>query len=242
MRRAEPSREGFVRAVLAGAEPQVLQDGCTAAGVVLGGEAFAGLVSAGVLDAAGHPRPEARAWLKRRLLDEGAFQAQHRMLQPETGGVVRDLTESPLARLAAGAEPFLAPHQVDAGEQIRRLFERANLRQRVTMSYSADRVAGNAGGGRARDLSDLAIDARRRLNELLADLPADCAGVVLDVCGFLKGLQQVESERGWPRRSAKLVLRIGLDQAARSLGLSAVASGPSQGRTRHWGERPTELG
>ncbi len=56
------------------------------------------------------------------------------MLQPEADGVVRDLSESPLARLAAGAEPFLAPHQVDAGEQVRRLFERANLRQRVTMS------------------------------------------------------------------------------------------------------------
>lgn len=213
-----------------------------AAGVALGGEVFAGLVSAGVLDATGRPRPEARAWLKRRLLDEGAFQAQHRLLKPEAGGVVRDLSQSPLARLAAGAEPFLEPHQVDAGEQVRRLFERANLRQRVTMSYSADRVAGMQGGGRERDLSDLSIDARRRLGALMAELPADCAGVVLDVCGFLKGLQQVESERGWPRRSAKLVLRIGLDQAARMLGLSAVAKGPAEGRTRHWGDRPTELG
>jgi hypothetical protein len=108
------------------------------------------------------------------------------------------------------------------------------------MSYSPDRVAGTPGAG--AELSDLAIDARRRLATVLDQLPADCAGVVLDVCGYLKGLQLVESERGWPRRSAKLVLRIGLDQAAGLLGLGAEARGPDTARARHWGERPDIVG
>jgi hypothetical protein len=69
--------------------------------------------------------------------------------------------------------------------------------------------------------------------------------VVLDVCGLLKGLQEVERERGWPRRSAKLVLRIGLDQLAQHYGLGAVARGSVNGRTRQWMEndaRPNVFG
>jgi hypothetical protein len=74
-----------------------------------------------------------------------------------------------------------------------------------------------------------------RLYELL---PRDCAEVVLDVCGLEKGLQQVETERGWPRRSAKLVLRIGLDRLAELWGIGAVAVGRGSG-ARAWmdGER-----
>ena len=64
--------------------------------------------------------------------------------------------------------------------------------------------------------------------------------MVLDVCGLLKGLQQVESERGWPRRSAKLVLRIGLEQAAGFFGLTGVPAGKA--KSRMWGERPTVVG
>ena len=78
----------------------------------------------------------------------------------------------------------------------------------------------------------MAADARRMLAKLHIVLPRDCAGVVMDVCGALKGLQQIETERGWPRRSAKLVLRIGLDRLAEHWGLDAVAEGPERGRLR----------
>jgi hypothetical protein len=82
----------------------------------------------------------------------------------------------------------------------------------------------------------MAADARRRLASLMRALPRDCADVVLDVCGLEKGLQAIEAERGWPRRSAKLVLRIGLDQLARHFGLDAEASGRDRAPLRGWME------
>jgi len=156
------------------------------------------------------------------------------------------LDESPLARLAVsrnGEEPFLLAHQVEAGERMRRLVERARLSPRLTMSYDANRMPGGSGPSAANDLSDSAVDARRKLDAVAALLPADCRGVVFDVCGLLKGLQTVETERGWPRRSAKMVLRIGLEQLAAHWGLSAQARGNESGGIGGWLEqRPLMFG
>ncbi len=212
-------------ALLTADEVQALQaDG------VIGGDRLRAVVLAGTAQ-----------WLKRQILEVDAFAAQHREVVPGPEGVPLNLAESPLARLAAtsGGEPaFLARHQVEAGERVRRLVERARLNPRLTMNYSAAQVAGGKGASRAGDMSDMAADARKALARLHEALPRDCAEVVLDVCGLEKGLQQVESERGWPRRSAKLVLRIGLDRLAEVWGIGTVAVG-REGRSRAWmeGER-----
>ena len=79
-----------------------------------------------------------------------------------------------------------------------------------------------------------AMSARQRLNQLALALPADCWGVLFDVCGLGKGLQTVETERRWPRRSAKLVLRIGLNQLAAHWGLEHQAQGRDESAMRGW--------
>ncbi len=198
------------------------------------------LIASGVLDGDARTcraRPEAAQWLKRAMLDADAFAAQHRIAAPGPEASTVNLAESPLARLAfatAGeSEAFLSPHQVEAGERVRRLAERARLQPRLTMSYSAAHVA-TKGAGHAAEIGDLAADAKRQLAEIHDVLPRDCAGVVMDVCGLLKGLQLVEAERGWPRRSAKLVLRIGLDRLAEVWGIGAVAVGSESRRARKW--------
>lgn len=139
-----------------------------------------------------------------------------------------------LSRLAAaGADAFLQPHHVEAGERVRRLVDRARLQPRLTMAYSPSHTAGISGRG-ATDISDLAAEARRDIAAIHRLLPRDCAGVVLDVCGLAKGLQEVERERGWPRRSAKLVLRIGLEQLAQHYGLDPAARGGTTAASRSW--------
>lgn len=205
------------------------------------------LVSQGVVAGDGAqcwPNAETGAWCKRQAAG-GDFAAQHRILGVNSDAIAVNLGESPLARLATagkdGSSPFLAPHQVEAGERLRRLIERARLVPRTTMSYDPART-GSKGQAAPADITDFAADARRQLQRISKALPPDCCGVLVDVCGMLKGLQQVETERGWPRRSAKLVLRIGLDQLAEHFGLAAMAQGPAGASVSAWlGERPTRF-
>ena len=208
------------------------------------------LIGSGVLagDRSGcRPGPDVRSWLRRQLLPDDGLAGQHRDVMQSGTGVLINRAESPLARLASvqagDSAPFLMPHQVEAGERLRRLVDRAALLPRLTMSYDPTRTAG--GRSAAGEIGDMAADARRMLARAMAAMPAECAGVVLDVCGLEKGLQQVESERSWPRRSAKLVLRIGLDQLARHFGLAPAAVGRDIGRMLAWmeeGGRPPMFG
>ncbi len=249
MPRAGKAALRFVRALLAGAIGTRDGDAFAAGDIRLEVGLVHELVTAGVLAGDAEtcrPLAETLQWLKRQLLDEDAFAAQHRVMVADRDGTAHNLAESALARLAVGSgedAPFLKPHHVEAGQRVGRLVERAQLQPRLTMSYSP---AHTASGNRDRvgDLGGMAADARKALAELHRQLPRDCADVILDICGFGKGLQQVESERGWPRRSAKLVLRIGLDRLAEIYGLGEVANGPEVGRRRGWMgvARPTEFG
>ena len=146
--RRETGLQSFVRGLLAGAEAHrtgksyLLADGrCAEADTVTG------LLEAGVLAGGGgrcRANGETRAWLKRSLLDANAFAAQHRVVGTRASGESVNLIESPLARLAFGHVAFLKPYHVETGERVRQLVDRAQLQPRLTMTYSASRVAGGA--------------------------------------------------------------------------------------------------
>ncbi|MHB1110089.1 MAG: DUF6456 domain-containing protein [Devosia sp.] len=253
MQRADRRTMRFVRALLAGDEATRALSGHFVARdadrkATLGETMVRELIAQGVLEGDGNicrATREARSWLKRQMVESDGFAAQHRTEAQSPGGPVLNLDESPLGRLAVAsrgeAAPFLERHQVEAGERVRRLAERARLQPRLTMDYSGAHTASRGTSRGGAEIGDLAADARRALAGIHLVLPRDCAGVVLDVCGLLKGLQTVESERGWPRRSAKLVLRIGLEQLAQHFGLAPVAVGVASGRRRAWmgkGARP----
>ena len=149
-----------------------------------------------------------------------------------------------LARLASNRDgpAFLAPHHLAAAERLEQLVRQAQLAPRVTMSYSPANVGGRSSSSNGVETaSDGAADARLRLSRIASTLPADCWGVLFDVCGLGKGLQLIETERRWPRRSAKLVLRIGLEQLAGHFGLTQTAEGRATGRSRSWLEERLPL-
>jgi hypothetical protein len=154
--------------------------------------------------------------------------------------------ESSLLRLASarnGEEAFLAPHHLAAANRFERLIARAMLGPRLTMSYDPARASGGqrGTGNAVVEMTDTAAEARQKLNRLASGLPRDCWNVVFDVCGMGKGLQTIETERAWPRRSAKLVLRVALDQLAGEFGLLPHVAGSAGGATRNWLEERLPL-
>lgn len=149
-----------------------------------------------------------------------------------------------MSRTKKSATGFLEPHHLEAARRVAGLFERAHLSQRVTMRYAPVPATTRNTGARG-EITDMAADARKALAVIYRSLPSDCAAVVMEVCCYDKGLQAIEAERGWPRRSAKLVLRIGLDHLAARFGLSATARGPDAQACYGWmdeGAKPSEIG
>ncbi len=74
-------------------------------------------------------------------------------------------------------------------------------------------------------MTDLIIASRQRVRLALDACGPEFSGILLDVCCFLRGLEDVERERGWPSRSAKVVLQLALDRLARHYGLRSDTKG-----------------
>lgn len=178
------------------------------------------------------------------------FLAQHREIveavekQP-AGGETRRLrvnaAESPLQFLARrrgrGGRPLIDAAGLEAGERLRRDITMGQILPSVTSRWDP---VGGQGAGNLRDpasASDAVIAARQRVQRALKAVGPEFADLLLDVCGFLKGLETVERERGWPARSAKLVLGMALARLAEHYGLAVEARGPVRARTtRLWRE------
>lgn len=185
-----------------------------------------------------------RAHVRRSEAPAEPFRAQHSRIahvaEKDSPPALVNERESPLAWLARrkdrAGRPFLEPAQIEAGERFRRDVERAHLLQRVTANWEAPTHSGSRGAGAGAQVSELAMDARRRFSRACDAVGPDLSGLLIDVCGYLKRLEIVESERGWPARSGKIVLRIALQRLAGHYGLASEARGPARaGAPLHWG-------
>lgn len=152
--------------------------------------------------------------------------------------VTVDESESPLAWLARrrgrSGRALIEAHQLQAGERLRADFTRANLMPRTTSNWASPVASDRRGGERAAHFSETMIAARQRVHAALDAAGPEFAGLLVDVCCFLKGLADIERERTWPARSAKVVLQLGLDRLARHYGYAGEAHGPARAHLRTW--------
>jgi hypothetical protein len=177
--------------------------------------------------------------------DIDSFRAQH--LRPRgdsiatehgRAAVTRDDNESPLAWLARrkgrDGRALIEPHQLQAGERLRADFTRAHLMPRTTSNWESPIAGGRRSVGSAGYFTDMVIAARQRVRHALDTVGPEFAGLLMDVCCFLKRLEDIERERAWPARSAKVVLQLALDRLARHYGFAGEARGAGRAEMRTW--------
>jgi hypothetical protein len=166
-------------------------------------------------------------------LENGArFTEQHqilttRLIKDERGReryVVANAAESPLTLLERRGWINAAEYQ--AGEKLRRDYTMGQLSPRLGVDYSAPIHT----RGHRSDMAETTLAARQRFNLALKAAGPSLAEILFDVCCYLKGLEESERARGWPRGSAKVVLRLALERLAHFYGMAA----PTRASTRSW--------
>lgn len=165
--------------------------------------------------------------------------AQKENLRIAPDAVLVNDSESPLAWLArrkdTDGRPMLDAVQFAAGERLRADFTRAAMMPRTGADLTAPVARGRRGGSDSMEhFSDVVIAAKQRVNLAIEAVGPEFSGLLLDVCCFLKGLEIVERERRWPRRTSKIVLGLALDRLARHYGLAAEIAGRRHSGLRAW--------
>lgn len=170
------------------------------------------------------------AWRRRQEARDTPFREQHGALRrPGNGeGPAVDLAESPLAwlhrRRDRDGRPMIGDAAFAAGERLRADFTLGNMTPRMSIRWDGQPSSGGGGGG-AGELTDTALAARQRLRRAVDAVGPELSGVLIDVCCFLKGMEEVERDRHWPARSAKTILGLALARLARHYGLGDEAIG-----------------
>jgi hypothetical protein len=156
-----------------------------------------------------------------------------------------NLAESPISWLARrrdkDGQPLISEEEFNAGERLRADFWFPQMTPRVTANWDATASSASqrrSAPGTGSDVQDSVIAAAERVRRALAAVGPELAGVLIDVCCHLKGLEEAERRAGWPQRCGKIVLRLALTSLARHYGLirgEAAGPRPAAGRVRHWG-------
>lgn len=186
------------------------------------------------------------AWLARRAGGNEAFRRQHSIegekwvpgRGPSDTAPARlraNLAESPLGWLRRRRGPdgaaLISDLQFEAGERLRADFTLAQMMPRTTADWSMPLAGQRRAAGDALTPGETALAARERFQRALQAVGPGLADPLVDVCCYLKGLEQAEREYGWPRRTGKVVLAIALDRLVLHYGL---ASGTGRARPRGW--------
>ena len=118
-------------------------------------------------------------------------------------------------------QPLISAEQLAAGERLAGDLWRARLTPRVTSVWTG--VPGDGSGRRSApgagvEIADTVIAAKARVERALKSVGPELAGPLIDVCGHMLGLDDIERLNGLPMRSGKLLLGTALTRLARHYG------------------------
>jgi hypothetical protein len=155
----------------------------------------------------------------------------------------------PLEMLRQRKDPsglaWIGPAAFLAGERLKADLMFAGILPKVTMDWGRGVPRDRNSGGAGLNPTEAALAARQRVRDALDSVGPDFSGVLIDLCGFDKGLETLERERNWPVRSAKVVVRLALAALARHYGYSDAATGNTAAGIRTFaapGARPAMRG
>ncbi len=151
--------------------------------------------------------------------------------------------ESPVGwlrkRLDRNGQALISEAQYGAGERLRADLWRARMTPHVTASWSGlarSRSERRGAPGTGLDLTEQRVAAHQRVTRALIAVGPEFADILIDVCGHLKGLEDIERTEHWPQRSAKLILQKALTSLARHYCLLPTeAPAEMVNRLLHWG-------
>jgi hypothetical protein len=128
-------------------------------------------------------------------------------------------------------QPMISAEQLAAGERLAGDLWRARMTPRVTSVWTG--VPGDAGGRRGApgagiDIADAVIAAKARVERALKAVGPEFAGPLIDVCGHMLGLDDIERLNNLPMRSGKMLLRTALTRLARHYGLLPPEHGEAE--------------
>lgn len=192
--------------------------------------------------------PEAKAFIQRHRDTplRPNFAAQHQDLtsatiffEGERVMAVRNRKSSNLSQLermrSIDGQSYFAEDLIIAAERLAQDFEKAQLQPRISSRWEPRLEVSSASmRNHAADISDFAANAHQRFTKAVSAIGPELSGVVIDAICFEKGLELIERERQWPARSAKLMLRTGLEILARHYQPPARTKAP----IRNWQPRP----
>lgn len=178
---------------------------------------------------------QSRTWLERyqSITPDSAFANQHRVVQRvsfiDTDGYFfkanKNMAESPLYWLRTHKGPngtaFLSAAEFAAGERFRDDYAYSSLSQKMCANWDMPALTKTTSGPRnaVLDAADNAIAAKDRVMKALAALGPGLDDLVFSLCIRESSLDAVERARQWPKRTAKVVLKLALDRLARHYGL-----------------------
>ncbi|HCQ81804.1 MAG TPA: hypothetical protein DIT66_03190 [Rhodobiaceae bacterium] len=181
-----------------------------------------------------------RAWVRRdlgRTIDGvRGFQAQHQVRagqQADDGSTVqRNVSQTVLEWVKLrprGARFSVSDAEFAAGMQLQNDVFAAQYTSRMGMDWSRPDYVD---GGGHREPNFYAVDARRRVQKALYYVGPGLSHMVLDMCCELRGVEENEKLFDLPRRSSRLVLKLGLSRLSVFYGLQSPSAAAASFRIR----------